>query len=56
MLNDERMTQSKFMMTVPDSMFKYIKAEMKARGLDSVQETVRQIISQRMVAVVEKVK
>jgi hypothetical protein len=56
MLNDEKMTQSKFMMTVPDSMFKYIEVEMEARGLDSVQETVRQIISQRMVAIVEKTK
>jgi hypothetical protein len=42
------MTQ-KLMLTVPDQMYKFLESEMNARGLDSIQETVRQIISQTMV-------
>lgn len=42
------MAQQKFMMTVSDPMNKFIEDEMKARGLDSVQETIRQIISNEM--------
>ena len=47
--NETKMTQQKFMMSVPESMHKFLEEEMKARGLDSIQETVRQIISQKMV-------
>jgi hypothetical protein len=46
--NDIPMAQQKFMMTVPEQMNKFLEAEMKARGLDSVQETIRQIISAEM--------
>lgn len=49
MNNWSKMTQQKFMMTVPAAMYTFLQEEMKARGLDSVQETVRQIISQTMV-------
>ena len=35
----------KFMMTVPDEMHKDLEKEMKLRRLNSIQETVRQIIS-----------
>ncbi|EMR73922.1 hypothetical protein MCGE09_00420 [Thaumarchaeota archaeon SCGC AB-539-E09] len=35
----------RFMMSVPDEMHKELEIEMKSRRLDSVQETVRQIIS-----------
>ena len=35
----------KFMMSVPDKMHKELEVEMNARRLDSIQETVRQIVS-----------
>ena len=35
----------RFMMSVPDKMQEELEKEMKARRLDSLQETVRQIIS-----------
>ena len=55
-MNIDKMTQEKFMMSVPESMYRFIEDEMSRRGLDSVQETVRQIISQKMVATGEKAK
>ena len=36
----------KFMMSVPKSMWEELMEEMKARRLDSIQETVRQILSE----------
>ena len=35
----------RFMMSVPDDMLKALEEEMRLRRLDTVQETVRQIIS-----------
>ena len=35
----------RFMMSVPDEMYNELESEMNARRLDSIQETVRQIIS-----------
>ena len=36
----------KFMMSVPDAMFEALEAERKRRMLDSIQETLRQIVSE----------
>jgi len=36
----------KFMMSLPEKMADRIKREMKLRHLDSVQETIRQILSE----------
>jgi hypothetical protein len=44
-----KISQQKFMMTVPEPMRKFLEEEMNARGLDTVQETVRQIVSAAMV-------
>ena len=35
----------KFMMSVPDAMMEALENERKARMLDSIQETLRQIVS-----------
>ena len=39
------MQMKRFMMSVPDEMYADLEAEMKTRRLDTIQETVRQIIS-----------
>ena len=36
----------RFMMSVPEEMYEELLKEMKLRRLDSIQETVRQIISE----------
>jgi len=36
----------KFMMSVPDAMFEALEAERERRMLDSIQETLRQIVSE----------
>lgn len=36
----------RFMMSVPDKMHEELEAEMNDRRLDSIQETVRQILSE----------
>ena len=35
----------KFMMSVPDPMFEALESEMRERMLESIQETLRQIVS-----------
>jgi len=35
----------KFMMSVPDAMYEALENEMKDRMLESIQETLRQIVS-----------
>lgn len=40
------MQMKRFMMSVPDQMYEDLEAEMKTRRLDTIQETVRQIISE----------
>jgi len=36
----------KFMMSVPDAMYEALEGEMKSRMLESIQETLRQIVSE----------
>ena len=38
----------RFMMSVPDDMHTALEKEMQLRHLDSIQETVRQIISEQL--------
>ena len=45
MLVDTDSNMKRFMMSVPDEMHAELESEMKLRRLDSIQETVRQIIS-----------
>jgi len=35
----------KFMMSVPDAMYKALEKEMEDRMLESIQETLRQVVS-----------
>jgi len=35
----------KFMMSVPDAMYEALESEMRDRMLESIQETLRQIVS-----------
>lgn len=39
------MQMKRFMMSVPEEMYAELKREVKLRLLDSIQETVRQIVS-----------
>jgi len=36
----------KFMMTLPDEMYQALETERQLRHLDSIQETLRQIVSE----------
>jgi len=36
----------KFMMSVPDAMYEALEKEMKDRMLESIQETLRQVVSE----------